>query len=297
MAQYILIGIGEILWDEFPGSKELGGAPANFAFHASGLGARGMVISCIGDDLRGREIEILLEKSRVSSLLSIDPDHPTGRVSVKTDEKGMVDYLIHENSAWDFLSYGPSFSDAARQADAVCFGTLAQRNQTSGKAIKKFILETKENCLKIFDINLRQHYYSITIISELFNLADVVKLNYEEFDIVTRMFSLGGRGETSCLEELISMFGLDLIVLTKGKEGSRIFADRGNDSVCKAEPGQMIDSVGAGDSFTAAVALGLLKGFSLDKINRTASSVASYVCSKRGATPAIPTELFLENIG
>ncbi|OEU47619.1 MAG: hypothetical protein BA866_06355 [Desulfobulbaceae bacterium S5133MH15] len=297
MAQYTLIGIGEILWDEFPGSRQLGGAPANFAFHASGLGARGMVISSIGDDLQGREIEVLLEKSGVSSLLSRDPDHPTGRVSVRADKKGVVDYIVHEDSAWDFLDYSHSFSDAGRQADAVCFGTLAQRNQISGKTIKQFIRQTKENCLKIFDINLRQQYYSKIIISELLNLADVVKFNHEELDIVTRMFSLGGEEETSCLEKLISMFGLDLIILTKGKGGSRIFADRGNDSVYKPEPIQMIDSVGAGDSFTAAVALGLLMGFSLEKINRTASSVASYVCLKRGATPAIPAELFLENTG
>ena len=295
MVQYKLIGIGEILWDEFPGSRQLGGAPANFAFHASGLGARGMVISSIGDDPQGREIEVLLEKSGVSFLLSRDPGHPTGRVSVRADEKGMVDYIIHEDSAWDFLDYDPSFSDAARQADAVCFGTLAQRNHISGKTIKKFIRETRKTCLKIFDINLRQHYYSKATISELFDLANVVKLNHEELDIVTRTFSLGGEDETSCLEELIAGFGLDLIVLTKGKEGSRIFADRGNDSVCKPEPIQMIDSVGAGDSFTAAVALGLLKGFNLEKINRTASSVASYVCSKRGATPAIPAGLFYED--
>ncbi len=290
MAQYTLIGIGEILWDEFPGSKQLGGAPANFAFHASGLGASGLVISSIGDDQRGREIEILLEKSGVSSLLYRDPDHPTGRVSVKTDEKGMVDYLIHEDSAWDFLFFGPSFSDVARQADAVCFGTLAQRNQISGKTIIKFIRETRKNCLKIFDINLRQHYYSKEVILELLDLADVVKLNQEELDIVIPMFLSGGE-ETDYLEELILMFGLDLIVLTKGKEGSRIFADRNNDSFHKPNSIQIVDSVGAGDSFTAAVALGLLKGFSLEKINRTASSVASYVCSKKGATPIIPEEI------
>jgi len=290
MAQYTLIGIGEILWDEFPGSKQLGGAPANFAFHASGLGASGLVISSIGDDQRGREIEILLEKSGVSSLLYRDPDHPTGRVSVKTDEKGMVDYLIHEDSAWDFLFFGSSFSDVARQADAVCFGTLAQRNQISGKTIIKFIRETRKNCLKIFDINLRQHYYSKEVILELLDLADVVKLNQEELDIVIPMFLSGGE-ETDYLEELILMFGLDLIVLTKGKEGSRIFADRNNDSFHKPNSIQIVDSVGAGDSFTAAVSLGLLKGFSLEKINRTASSVASYVCSKKGATPIILEEI------
>lgn len=287
MDEYTLIGIGEILWDEFPGSKQLGGAPANFAFHASGLGARGVIVSCIGEDSRGREIKTQLDKSGVPYLLSIDPNHPTGRVSVAADDKGMVNYIIHEDSAWDFFSCEPTLTDAARQADAVCFGTLAQRSQISGNTIINFIRETRESCLKVFDINLRQHYYTKAIISKLLDLTDVLKLNHEELGIVSAMFLLSGKEETSCLEELISLFGLDMIVLTKGKEGSRIFTSKDNDAVYKPDPVQVRDSVGAGDAFTAAVALGILKGFSLEKINRTASSVASFVCSKRGATPVI----------
>ncbi|MCD4722340.1 MAG: bifunctional hydroxymethylpyrimidine kinase/phosphomethylpyrimidine kinase [Desulfobacula sp.] len=290
MDKYTLIGIGEILWDEFPGSKKLGGAPANFAFHANQLGARGMIISRVGDDLPGNKIKAELNKKEVPYLLSVDPDHPTGRVSVKTDKKGMPEYIIHENSSWDFLSFDPHFSEIARTADAVCFGTLAQRNPVSGQTIKNFIRATKKTCLKILDINLRQNYYSKKILSDLLNLADILKLNHDELNIITQMF-LTEEEETACLEELISMFYLEMVVLTKGKHGSRIFADKYHDSIYKSKPVEMIDSVGAGDSFSAVVALGLLNGFGLEKINKTASSVASYVCTKKGATPVIPKKI------
>lgn len=290
MDEFTLLGIGEILWDEFPEAKALGGAPANFAFHANQLGAKGIIISRIGDDAPGKEIKTLLEKRQAPCLLSLDPNHPTGRVSIKTDAKGTPNYIIHENSAWDFLSFEPSFHEAADQADAICFGTLAQRNKVSGQAIKKFIRATRKNCLKFFDINLRQHYYSKKIISELLDLSNVLKLNSEELEIITRLF-LTRQEETACLEELTSRFCLDYIVLTKGKNGSRIFADRNNDSAYRPEPVEVKDSVGAGDSFSAVVALGLLKGFGLEKINKSASRVAGFVCSKKGATPVLPKEI------
>ncbi|NOX33817.1 MAG: carbohydrate kinase [Deltaproteobacteria bacterium] len=290
MAEYTIIGIGEILWDEFAGYKELGGAPSNFAFHAGQLGARGIIISRVGDDLKGNEIRTLLDKKKISYILPCDPDHPTGRVSVKTNEKGIPEYIIHEDSSWDFLSFDPSLALSARTADAVCFGTLAQRNPVSGKTIKKFIRATKKTCLKIFDINLRQDYYSKTMIFDLLSYADILKLNHEELIVISKMF-LTRKEETACLEELISMFCLDMIVLTKGKNGSRIFVDKNNDSVYKPEAIEIIDSVGAGDSFTAVVALGLLNDFSLDRINKTANLVAAYVCSQKGATPVIPKEI------
>ncbi len=290
MDKYTLIGIGEILWDEFPESRELGGAPANFAFHASQLGAIGIVISQIGADSNGREIKALLDKRGVPNLLSFDPSHPTGRVSVKTDGKGTPEYIIHENSSWDFLTFEPFFNEAARMADVVCFGTLAQRNPISGNAIKKFIRATRHDCLKIFDINLRQQYYSKQIISELLSLADILKLNTDELDCVAQMF-LTDKNETVRLEKLKSTFCLDMIVLTRGEYGSRIFMDKDHDSVYKSESVEIIDSVGAGDSFSAAVALGLLKKFDLGKINKIASSLAAHVCSKKGATPVIPEKI------
>jgi fructokinase len=290
MAKPTLIGIGEILWDEFAASRQLGGAPANFAFHANALGARGMIVSRIGDDSRGHAIKALLDKKKIPYLLPLDPCHPTGRVSVKTDEKGMPEYTIHENSSWDFLSFTPSLHEVARTADAVCFGTLAQRNPVSGQTIKSFIRATKKNCLKIFDINLRPPYFSKTIISELLDLTDILKLNHDELDRISKMF-LTEKEETACLEELMSIFNLKMIVLTRGENGSRIFKDRYHDSQIKPNPVKMVDSVGAGDSFSAVVALGVLNGFSLESINKIAGTVASYVCSKKGATPVIPEEI------
>ncbi len=295
MNEYTLIGIGEILWDEFPESKRLGGAPANFAFHADRLGGRGMIISSIGDDLPGREIQALLDEQGIKYLLPIDPHHPTGRVSVTLDGKGSPKYMIHENSSWDFLSPAPAFPEAAGKADAVCFGTLAQRNSVSGQTIRAFIRTTRPGCLKILDVNLRQNFYSKKILSDLLNLTNILKLNQEELDILRTLFLSDSfsstMDETACLEELIQLFGLDMVALTRGKNGSRIFVDRQQDSVYRSNPVKVIDSVGAGDSFSAVLALGVLRGFSLDRINRIANTVAAFVCSQKGATPILPKEL------
>ena len=288
--RYTLIGIGELLWDEFPGSRTLGGAPANFAFHANRLGTQGIVVSRIGKDRSGQEILAELERRNIPNILSIDPFHPTGRVSVKIDSKGSPDYIIHENSSWDYLSIEPDMETIARQADVVCFGTLAQRNSIAAQAIRKFISITPENCLKFFDVNLRQAYFSKSIIKECLDLANILKLNHEELDLISKMFLSADR-ETTCLDDLSQHFNLDLIVLTKGKEGSRLFVDKNNDSVYKPERSQVIDTVGAGDSFSAAVAVGLLKKMPLNRINNIANTVASFVCSCEGATPIIPEKI------
>jgi fructokinase len=290
MDNFTLIGIGEVLWDEFPGSKRLGGAPANFAFHAAQLGGNGLIISRIGDDPPGRQIKDTLDEKKIPYILSSDPLHPTGKVSVTTDEDGTPEYIIHTDASWDYLSLTDPMRKAALKADAICFGSLAQRNPVSGDAIQEFIGATKKDCLKIFDINLRQEFYSRKTLAQMLGLAGILKLNHDELDIIAEMF-LKTKEETTSLEELKSMFNLDIIVLTKGKDGSRIFADKNNDLTHKPAPVEVIDSVGAGDSFTAAVALGLLKGFDLEKIIKAASTVASHVCSKKGATPVIPPEI------
>ncbi len=290
MAQYTLIGIGEILWDEFANYKVLGGAPTNFAFHANGLGAKGMIVSAVGNDKSGDEIINLLNKKELAHQLSIDENHPTGSVSVTIDKNGSPAYIIHENRSWDFFTFESVHQQIAQQADAICFGSLAQRNVISGSAILKFIQSTRKDCLKIFDINLRQNYYTRDTIFKLIGLSDILKLNHEELDIVRTMF-LNAENETDNLEELIALFDLKLIVLTKGKDGSRIFIGKTNDSVYRSKPVEVLDSVGAGDSFSAVVALGYLKGLSLDKINRCASRVAAFVCSQKGATPKIPDNI------
>ncbi len=290
MDQLTLIGIGEILWDEFPGFKVLGGAPTNFAFHANRLGANGMIVSTIGNDVPGEEIISLLNKKKLPYHLSIDSEHPTGKVTVTTDQNGSPTYTIHENRSWDFLTLQAKHKKIAQKADAICFGSLAQRNLQSAKSIVNFIKMARKDCLKVFDINLRQDYYSKENLSQLIGLSNILKLNHEELEIVRKMF-LTSADETENMLELVSMFDLSLIVLTKGKDGSRIFVDKDNDSVYKPKLIEIIDSVGAGDSFSAVVTLGYLKGLSLDKINRCASRVAAYVCSQKGATPQIPSNI------
>lgn len=287
---FTLMGIGELLWDTFPDSRELGGAPANFAFHANALGGRGIVISCIGNDREGEEIQAVLDQKKIPYFLSRDLIHPTGKVSVRTDANGVPDYIIHENAAWDFLTFAPGFTQLAARADAVCFGSLAQRNPVAGKTIQKFIQSTRKTCLKLFDINLRQHFYSKENICDLLHLSDVLKLNHEELSVIRQMF-LTKKTDTGCLAELTQRFSLKLVVLTRGRDGSRLFMDKHRDSLYTSVPVDIADTVGAGDSFSAVVALGLLKGCSLDDINRLANRVAAYVCSQKGATPVIPEAL------
>lgn len=285
--QHTIVGIGEILWDEFLDSRQLGGAPANVAFHAGSLGGKGVVISRIGDDTDGKNIEKLLDQKNISHYLAVDPDHPTGRVSVHLDQDGTAAYTIHEDVAWDYLTWDKTMARIISGADAICFGSLAQRNPVSRKTIQDAVRATQPKCIRLFDINLRQHYYSKKSIVQMLELSSVLKLNHEELDTVSHMI-LEATTETARLEELISRFELDMIVLTRGKDGSRLFMDNIQDSIYPAESGPIVDTVGAGDAFSAVVVSGLLKGLGLDRIHQTAAKVAAFVCSQKGATPQLP---------
>ncbi len=290
MNKFKVTGIGEILWDEFPDGKRLGGAPANFAFHAGQLGANSIVISRVGNDPPGNEIKSLLKQKNISNIIQTDPIHPTGRVSVQTDKNGSPEYVIHENSAWDFITNLAEAETLKDRTDAICYGSLAQRNSVSADSIQEYITSIDKKCLKIFDINLRQDYYTAQNISKLLNMANILKLNQDELDIISNMF-LSSKNESMCLKELKSIFSLDFIILTKGEKGSRIFKNEYEESIYKSNPVKVKDSVGAGDSYTAAAAIGFLNGYSLDKINKIASSIASYVCTQKGATPTIPENI------
>ena len=290
IAHPIVIGLGEVLWDLLPGGKKLGGAPANFAYHAKAFGAETHVVSCVGHDALGDEILEQLDALRLRrEHVAVDGDHPTGTVSVELDAAGKPSYIIHENVAWDFLPSKPEMLDLAESANVVCFGTLAQRSNVSRETIGEFVAATHEECLRIFDINLRQHYYSAEIISAGLGWASVLKLNDEELPMVARLLSIPGE-EQDVLGTLCRRFHLDLIALTKGSQGSVLYSS----GACSVQPGlptQVVDTVGAGDAFTAAMAMGLLAGLDLDAINQHANRVASYVCGQAGATPAMPVEL------
>lgn len=290
-----LVGIGEILWDIFEVGKRLGGAPANFAYHAQALGGNGVVASCIGADPLGDALlSRLRELSLATTSIAVDEEHPTGAVTVEVDARGKPTYTINEEVAWDFIPLTQNLMELAERADAVCFGSLAQRSPVSRNTIQAFLDESRPDALRIFDINLRPPFYSPEVIETSLQQANVLKLNDEELPIVAQLLGIQG-GEEALLRSLAKRYNLRLIALTKGGEGSILYSE-GQTSRQAAFPIRKVegaDTVGAGDSFTAALAVGLLAGGSLDSINSHANRVAAHVCSQPGATPALPDELRL----
>jgi len=286
----VCVGLGEILWDLLPGGRVLGGAPANFAYHAHALGARGVVVSAVGTDDLGREILARLESSGLEAgHIALDTTHPTGTVSVELERGGVPRFTIHEHVAWDYQAFTPAHATLAGRAAAVCFGTLAQRHPSTASTIRKFLDATGPGALRILDINLRQHYYSRDVILESLQRATILKLNDQELPVVCDLLGLP-RTEERALQELLSRFDLAMIALTRGAEGSLLLTPSGS-SRQRPAPVPVTDSVGAGDAFTAAVALGLLRHRPLEEIHRHASAVASYVCTQPGATPPVPAAL------
>lgn len=295
MARPLVVGIGEVLWDMLPGGKQLGGAPANFAYHAAALGAHGLVVSRVGDDEPGREIRSRLDALGIDSrFVSGDGDHPTGFVAVHVDALGIPEYVIHERVAWDFLSADDALLDLASRADAVCFGTLAQRSSDSRDTIRAFLRATRVECLRVFDINLRQSYYDRDTIHHSLLLSDVLKLNEDEADTVAARLDLISddyADAASIVPPLFAKYPLRIIALTRGAAGSLLCSSDGRWSDHRGvTPDRIADTVGAGDAFTAALVTGLLEGVELGRINDVANRLAAYVCTQPGATPAVPAE-------
>lgn len=285
-----MVGVGEILWDVFPERRVLGGAPANFAFHARSLGAAAAVVSRVGTDELGDEIISEVDAHGVETrFLGRDPEHPTGTVSVSVDAGGKPAYVIHEDVAWDFITAGDDALAYVSEADAVCFGSLAQRAPTSKQTIQRLLAGLPETSLKVFDVNLRQSFYSSETIEASLASANVLKLSDEELPVVAKMAGVSGSDE-ECLEELARRFSLRLVALTRGSEGSVLWSEKKVSTHPGVAPREMKDTVGAGDSFTAAAVMGVLSGHPLDRVNDQANRVASWVCSKDGAAPALPEE-------
>ena len=289
----LVIGLGEVLWDMLPSGKQFGGAPANFAYHAKAMGAEGVVVSCVGDDELGREILKRLDALELGrECVAVDPKHPTGTVSVTLDADGKPDYVIHEPVAWDFIPTVSAMEELAARTDAVGFGSLAQREATSRATVQHFLGATRPDCLRIFDINLRQHYYDRDTIAAGLEAANVLKLNDEELPVVAELLAIEG-DEEALLATLIERFSLHVIALTKGGDGSVLAAadERSVHPGFAVEATAGADTVGAGDSFTAVLAMGLLRGLDLDTINQRANRTACHVCGQSGATPEMPVEL------
>ena len=287
---FLVLGLGEILWDMLPEGKQLGGAPANFAFHAGELGADSRVISCIGSDPLGQEIRETLHVNGVSvDGIAEDPAHPTGTVSITLEDGGVPTYTIHEGVAWDFIPTLRAYTDMAASADAVCFGSLASRSPYSRESIRRMLDATMPRCLRVFDVNLRQKYYTQDLIQALMERADVLKLNEDELPIITEFLNIDGSSKQR-MERMAAEYALTAVALTRGARGSVLIAD----DLLEVHHGTRIedmgDTVGAGDSFTAALAMGLLRGHSLKEISDHANRLAAYVCSQHGAMASHPLE-------
>jgi len=289
-ARPLVIGLGEVIWDLLPAGKQLGGAPANFAYHAHALGAEVLVVSRVGNDAPGREIlDRLHDLGLRTDGITTDPSAPTGTVTVALDSEGQPTFTIHENVAWDFIEAGGGVLREAARADAICFGTLAQRHPVARTAIRAVLDAAPPTALRIFDINLRQHFWSRELIVESLQLADVLKLNDEELPTLARLLGLAG-DESSLLKQLAARFDLKAVALTKGAKGSSMLA-HGELVKCPGSKIAIADTVGAGDSYTAALALGLLAGHEPARIIEFAHLVAGYVCTQPGATPPMPTQV------
>ena len=285
---YNIIGIGEILWDLLPGGKKVpGGAPANFAYVASQLGNNGIILSRVGTDTAGIDLLLHLNAKRVSKdYIQDDPKNPTGKVDIRF-ENGQPRYEIVEQVAWDFLELSGTWRAIATQTDAVCFGSLAQRNPISRETILEFVKLTRN--LRIFDVNLRQKFFSVEILRESLDIADVVKLNHEELPVVAQMFEIKNQKPVQAAREMISRFDLELVCVTRGAGGS-VLVTKNELSENAGLNVAVADTIGAGDAFTAALVSGLLRGWNLDKINEFANKVGAFVASQTGAMPGFPEE-------
>ena len=286
-----IIGLGEILWDVFPERKILGGAPANFAYHASQFGFDGYAVSAIGKDLLGKEILDSLAEKKLNFLIETI-DYPTGTVQVTLNDRGVPQYEICENTAWDNIPFTQRTEELARKCDAVCFGTLAQRSEVSRATIHRFLELVPKNAYKIFDINLRQHFYTKEIIQQSLLCCNVLKINEEEVVEVARLFGFGEMTEQEICRHLLKTYNLDIVVATKGAIGSYVFTN-GETSYLDTPKVRVADTVGAGDSFTGAFVAALLHGETIRSAHQLAVEVSTYVCTQHGAMPPLP-DAFIE---
>lgn len=284
-------GIGEILWDMLPEGKQLGGAPANFAYHASQFGLDSCVVSAVGPDALGRAIREQLCRKGVKHLLAEVP-YATGTVDVQLDTAGIPRYAIREHVAWDNLPFTAELDTLARCTRAVCFGSLAQRDPTSRHTIRRFLqaMSEEDDCYRIFDMNLRQSFYTTEILTDSLHLCNILKLNDEELDRVCRLFGYGEDTPQARCRKLLHAFRLKTVILTCGTQGSHIFTPA-EESFLPTPRVTVADTVGAGDSFTAAFCAGLLQGKSMPEAHRTAVSVSAYVCTRHGAMPRLPEDM------
>ncbi len=290
MENTIVVGMGEALWDVLPEGKKIGGAPANFAYHVSQFGLNSRVVSAVGDDKLGMEILDNFREKKLNAMVEIVP-YPTGTVQVELDAEGVPCYDIKEGVAWDNIPYTPVLEDLAKHTKAVCFGSLAQRSVVSRDTINRFIdAMPAEDTLKIFDINLRQGFYTKEILCNSFSKCNILKINDEELVTVSRMFGYPGIDLQDKCWILLAKYNLKMLILTCGVNGSYVFTP-GNVSFVETPRVEVADTVGAGDSFTAAFVSSILSGLSIGEAHKLAVETSAYVCTQNGAMPVLPQSL------
>lgn len=286
----LVVGMGEALWDVLPEGKKIGGAPANFAYHVSQFGLPSCVVSAVGDDDLGREIIENFTAKGLKQLIA-DVPYPTGTVQVEIDQSGVPQYEIKENVAWDNIPYTERLESLAERTTAVCFGSLAQRNVVSRNTINRFldVVSRNEENLIVFDVNLRQGFYNKEILCNSMKRCNILKINDEELVTVSRMFGYPGIDLQDKCWILLGKYNLKKLILTCGINGSYVFTP-GNVSFQPTPKVEVADTVGAGDSFTAAFISSVLKGKSVSEAHSLAVRTSAFVCTEKGAMPTLPTQ-------
>lgn len=282
----VVVGIGELLWDVLPTGKRAGGAPINFVYHATQLGAEGYAISAVGNDLSGTEIVQELDKNGICNQLST-VGYPTGSVMVELKD-GIPTYTIIEGVAWDHIPLTQAAIDLVKRADAVCFGTLAQRSAESRDTTQALLSYARKETLRFFDINIRQSYYSKELIESLLEKANVFKINDEELILVREMFGLPDDEDAAC-RQLLERYDLRYMILTAGSQYSSVYTSD-DKSTLQTPKVKVADTVGAGDSFSGAFVYSILTGKTLREAHRIAVDTAAFVCTKEGAWPVYPNK-------
>lgn len=281
-----IIGIGEVLFDVFPNGREPGGAPVNFVYHVNCLGEQGLAVTAVGNDMLGKEAKDLMKEKKVEGLVST-VDFPTGTAVVALNDEGVPSFTITEGVAWDMIPFSDELKTAVASCDAICFGTLAQRSAVSRDTIRKVLSLVPASSLVVYDINLRQHYYSKSLVDESLKLSNVLKINDDEIKIVRDLLDCPYEDYESASRWLMNKYGLKMLILTCGAEGSYVFTE----DTASFEPTpkvKVVDTVGAGDSFTAAFCVAYLKGMPLKEAHKKAVEVSAFVCTKAGAMPEMP---------
>ena len=286
-----VIAIGEIVWDCLPSGKQLGGAPLNFAFFAKELGADAYAVSAVGNDVLGDETLAVAATTGVCLDYVQRNSLPTSRVLVTLNEAGIPQYEIVEGVAWDAIEGSDAALKLVEDADVICWGSLAQRSEKSRNSILSLLDAAPDTCVKVFDINIRQHYYTREVVEASLERANILKLNEDELPLVARMLGVEG-SDKEIVSILIDMYSLKYLIYTHGADFSEVYSADGEYSHVPTPKVSVADTVGAGDSFTAVFVTSLLKGDSLKDSHEKAVKVSAYVCTKNGAINPLPENIF-----